>query len=198
MGLLVKLSFESYGVHNWTMEVAEEALERILSEEGDVCTCPLCFSDMKALALNNLKPDYRPLLSPAESTKKRQAIKLENLEKVLFNQVMAEAYKAVLQVRAQPRHVGERQALRNDVEEILLLAVQEVLPRKDKRWQEYRHLSALMAAALNNLKPEYSTTYKGRVYARTAEIDASYLAQVYAAIYNALAELKKEDEQNYK
>ncbi|NLJ81348.1 MAG: late competence development ComFB family protein [Firmicutes bacterium] len=187
----MRLSLDGFSVHNFREEAVEEALRKILSEEKDACVCPLCLDDMKAMVLNNVEPDYRPLWAEKvpESYKLGQ---LEALEKTLFNKIMAEAYKAMLRVKAKPRHEGERQPLRNDAAQILLLAAQEILPTKDQRWRQPNHLSALMAEALNNLKPEYSTTYKGRVYARASEIDAGFLAQVYAVVYNAIDKLEED------
>ncbi|HHY10022.1 MAG TPA: late competence development ComFB family protein [Firmicutes bacterium] len=184
----MKLGFSSYSVHNNREELAKLAIHRVLSEEKEACSCPLCTNDMLALVLNSLKADYIPT---SEAEAKKETPRLETLPRDLFNKLMVEAYRAMAVVKENPRHEGERSPLRNGVAEILLLALEEILPRHDPAWREFDNLSQIMALALNELPPQYSTTYKGRVYSRLAEIDAGYLARVYAVVYNAINKLKE-------
>jgi len=45
-------------VKNYMEDVVEYLLPQILKELPDICHCEYCVSDIKALALNNLKPKY--------------------------------------------------------------------------------------------------------------------------------------------
>ncbi|MDT8719467.1 late competence development ComFB family protein [Clostridium sp. 19966] len=45
-------------VRNYMEQVVAEALPAIISKYENICKCEKCIDDIKALALNNLKPLY--------------------------------------------------------------------------------------------------------------------------------------------
>jgi competence protein ComFB len=45
-------------IKNYMEDAVNRVLEAMLPNLGDICTCAQCISDVKALALNNLKPKY--------------------------------------------------------------------------------------------------------------------------------------------
>lgn len=78
----MKISPDDYGIHNDMEDVAELAIQQVLSEDRTACSCPLCRVDMKSLILNRLTPLYRPISK--ENTTKRE-IRLSDLNRDLFN-----------------------------------------------------------------------------------------------------------------
>lgn len=186
-----KLRPEDYVIHNAMEDVADQAIQRILTEEPTACGCPLCRSDMKSLMLNRLNPLYYPILQDGMP---QRSFTLERLETELFNRVMIECYSAVMKTKAHPRHDQNRSMLQNSTESIVLHAVQEILAQ-EKITLGRDDLSRLMAGALNGLKPHYTTTPKGDVFSRTVEVDTAYLAKVYASIYNTLKDIRSKQEQ---
>lgn len=177
---------EDYGIHNDMKDVVGLAIFRVLSEDKSACRCPQCQSDMQCLILNRLTPQYRPV---DQGNLESKEIRLEDLERDLFNQIMVESYRALHIVKNEPRHHVNRTFLHNSLEEVVLVALHDIL-RQEKRQLDYTSLSKVMAYVLNNLQPRYTTTNKGHVFSRTVEIDPGYLAKIYANIYNALGELQ--------
>lgn len=45
-------------VKNYMEEVVEDLLPRLLEGYEGICTCEKCLDDIRAIALNNLKPAY--------------------------------------------------------------------------------------------------------------------------------------------
>lgn len=45
-------------IKNYIEIVVDELLPNVLNKYPDICTCPRCIEDIKAIALNNLKPLY--------------------------------------------------------------------------------------------------------------------------------------------
>jgi len=185
----VKVKAEDYRIHNEMEEVADLVIKEILSEDSSICGCSSCQADMKSLILNRLNPQYYPILNTADE---RREVSLDLLDSDLFNEVLVETYRAVLKVKDKPRHDGERFYLRNSAEEIALSALNEIL-QGEKRTFTGNQLSTLMSLVMNNLKPLYTTTFKGSAFTRTAEVDPSYIAEVYSHIFNALKQIDSQD-----
>lgn len=177
----MKVKAEDYEIHNKMEDAVDLALEEVLSKDSGICGCPLCLVDMKSLILNRLTPQYYALIG-ADS--EREDVNLDLLDSDLFNEILVESYRAVLKVKERPRHDGDRFYLQNSTEEIVLGCLNEIL-REENRILAKDELSVLMAAVMNNLKPRYITTSKGSAFARTSEVDPSYVAEVYAHIFNA-------------
>ncbi len=45
-------------VRNYMEDVVDELLPRVLENYDNICKCPRCIDDIKAIVLNNLKPKY--------------------------------------------------------------------------------------------------------------------------------------------
>ncbi|MPW27342.1 competence protein ComFB [Alkalibaculum sp. M08DMB] len=45
-------------LRNFTEILVDETLDRLWDEMGEICKCKRCRFDTKAIALNNLKPNY--------------------------------------------------------------------------------------------------------------------------------------------
>lgn len=178
----MRISSEDYGIHNDMEDVVELAIYQVLSQDRSACDCPQCHVDMKSLMLNRLTPQYRAVPKGEES---RTEIRLNDLERDLFNKVVAESYRALAKVKGEPRHDTNRTFLVNSIEEVVVVALQDIL-RQEKRELDYDSISKVMAHVLNSLEPRYTTTHKGHVFSRTVEIDPAYLAKIYSSIYNAL------------
>ncbi len=180
---------EDYAIHNAMEDVADQAIEQLLSEDGNACACLLCREDIKSQMLNRMHHRCYSLIG---GKPKDVSDVLEDLETSLFNKVMLECYKAVIRVRENPRHDQGRASLNNTTEGILRFAVSEVLSNQ-KLILDRGDLSRLMAEALNGLKPSYTTTHKGDAFNRVAEMDPAHIAHVYAQIFSALECLQTDD-----
>ncbi len=55
------LSSKDYAIHNQMEDLADLAIQQVISEDPDACGCPFCRSDMKCLILNRLQPAYQPV-----------------------------------------------------------------------------------------------------------------------------------------
>ena len=188
-GLVLKQG-DMYEIHNRMEEVAELVVKKVTSEEHSVCTCPRCLLDMQALVLNTLSPDYVVLEKdrPAEGL----IISLDSLERELFHHALAGAYQALDIVKSAPRHDDTEVLLHNYSEDIIASTLGEILQHRKTPCTCPSCMSKVMVHALNNLKPRYTTTSKGDVYARVDEVDTRHLATVYAAVYSALNKVEKE------
>ena len=84
---------------NYMEDVVSFYLPLVLKDfNGDVCTCAKCLEDIKAIALNNLKPHYT-------STKnERVYAKLYELNMQFQADVIQQLTRAVDKVSKNPRH----------------------------------------------------------------------------------------------
>ena len=83
---------------NYMEQVVEKALAEYLKNEKDICTCEQCFSDMAAMALNQLKPHYATTIRGAAFLDTEQ----KNIEFVV--KVVSSIKGAAGKVRQNPRH----------------------------------------------------------------------------------------------
>ncbi len=180
------VSSKDYAVHNQMEDLADAAIQQVISEAVGVCGCTFCRSDMKCLILNRLKPAYKPIVEPDGDS---ALYRLEDLERDLFDQIMVETHRALALVKAEPRHEEKRSPLHNELEEFVVIALREVLSHQE-RTLTFAELSKVMASVLNDLRPRYTTTHKGSAFSRTVQIDPDYLARIYSAIYAAFNKLK--------
>lgn len=174
-----------YAIHNAMEEIADKAIQQVLSEDRTACDCPLCREDIKSQMLNQVQPLYHPIIPDEPSP---EPVPLDRLGTELFNKVMVECYKALIRVKENNRHTGERAELHNAAEDLLRYAVSEVLSAKEQSLDR-DDLSRVMATAINGLKPSYTTTNRGDAFIRACGIDPAYLAKVYSQIFKALEEL---------
>ena len=83
---------------NYMEMVVEKALAEYLKNEKEICTCDQCFSDMCAMALNQMKPHY--------ATTSRGAAFLDSEQKniAFVVQVVSSIKGAAGKVKQSPRH----------------------------------------------------------------------------------------------
>jgi len=81
------------------MEVAvEHVLPNLLKAFGKICTCDKCIMDIKAIALNNLKPHY------VVTDKGELYSKVNEMEVQFQTDVMKALIDAIAIVSQNPRH----------------------------------------------------------------------------------------------
>jgi len=88
---------------NYMEQVVEKALAEYLKNEKEICTCDQCFSDMCAMALNQMKPHY--------ATTARGAAFLDSEQKniAFVVQVVSSIKGAAGKVKQTPRHpIGKK------------------------------------------------------------------------------------------
>ncbi|MBM7871020.1 competence protein ComFB [Clostridium pascui] len=83
---------------NYIEIVIDELLPHVLDKYSDICTCPRCVEDIKAIALNNLKPLY-----VATETGFVYA-KVNDLRTQFTTDVIKELMSAIEIVSKNPRH----------------------------------------------------------------------------------------------
>lgn len=85
-------------VKNYMEEVVDHVLARMLKDMPEICVCERCVSDIKALALNAVKPKYVATPTGEVYTKVNE----------LSMQFEVDAIKAIAEaiekVKASPRH----------------------------------------------------------------------------------------------
>ena len=81
------------------MEIAiDDILPNMLRKYKDMCTCQRCIEDIKAIALNNLKPIY------ISTDKGNVYVKIHELEAQFMTDITKELTKAIEVVSKNPRH----------------------------------------------------------------------------------------------
>ncbi|MGM0379371.1 MAG: late competence development ComFB family protein [Bacillota bacterium] len=85
-------------IHNFMEVAVEKLLPRVLKSYPGVCTCDKCMTDIKAIALNNLKPKY-------VSTEKGELYsKVDGMSNQFEVDIEKEIVKAIEIVKENPRH----------------------------------------------------------------------------------------------
>lgn len=85
-------------IHNYMEDLVRAALDTVLSQREDICTCEKCTADMIAMALNKLPSKY------VVTEKGRVYTKLAELELQLRTDVVKEVAKAIEFVKSKPQH----------------------------------------------------------------------------------------------
>jgi competence protein ComFB len=83
---------------NLTEILVEQVLKEQLKNRTDICTCPVCQSDIMAIALNNLPPKY------VNTDKGGTIIKSGVLNTQIATDLLMEVCKAIEHVKGNPRH----------------------------------------------------------------------------------------------
>ncbi len=86
---------------NYVEQVVDRVLPDLLENYNDVCKCEICLEDMKAYALNNIKPLY----FVREKGKLYSRI---NESLVQFNaDVQSAVIQAIERIAANPKHIED-------------------------------------------------------------------------------------------
>ena len=88
---------ESIGYHNLMEDLVLQELDDVLASDGG-CQCPICRTDVIALALNSLPPHY------VTTNTGRIAVKLSGYASQNRADIIAAISAALKQVRRSPRH----------------------------------------------------------------------------------------------
>jgi competence protein ComFB len=174
-------------VENRWQKLVEDVVERFLAEGSFSCSCSKCRTDVAAIALNSLPPDYVPVEYAGELA--------ASGEDLLGRLIQAEeaALKALELVNKAPHHSGASQnALINSNEELVRTVLAEVLEHNQEQTWTKPQLSWALAYSLRELAPKYTTTPKGDAYARVEEIHPSSMAAIYVAVHKALKRVQAE------
>ncbi|MCT4595799.1 MAG: late competence development ComFB family protein [Anaeromicrobium sp.] len=83
---------------NYMEYIVDNLLQKTLNEYPFICTCSMCKTDIKAIALNNLKPMY---VATADG---ESYLKANSLDRQFLSDVVAEIAKAIEIVSSKPRH----------------------------------------------------------------------------------------------
>lgn len=176
-------------VENRWQKLVESIVELLLAEGSFNCTCSKCRSDVIAVALNKLPPDYVPTDFVGESDAAESAEEFRNR----LSEAEAAALHALELVNKAPHHGGAwQQALVNSNEELVRTALADITANHtDTAWTP-QQLAWTLAYSLRELPPKYTTTPKGDAYARVEEIHPGSMAAVYVAVHKALRRVEEE------
>lgn len=87
------------GCHNLMEDIVVQEVDALLASDGG-CQCPICRSDVIALALNHLPPRY------VTTNAGRVAVKLDSYASQNRADIISALSGALKLVRAYPRHDG--------------------------------------------------------------------------------------------
>lgn len=88
----------AYKLENYMEIAVEHILPHMLKAFPDICQCEHCMLDVKAIALNQLKPHY------IVSDMGEMYSKLDENRTQFEADVMKALVEAIIQVRSKPRH----------------------------------------------------------------------------------------------
>jgi competence protein ComFB len=83
---------------NYMEVIIENTLPDILNDYTNLCKCEICINDIKALALNGLKPLYMV------TEKGNMFLKLNELQIQFKTDVTSEIIKSIETISKNPRH----------------------------------------------------------------------------------------------
>lgn len=83
---------------NYTEDIVDDVLQDLLHEYDFICKCEKCILDIKALALNELRPKY------VVTDKGEVYTKLNELNHQFRTDVLTKLIKAIDIVHKNPRH----------------------------------------------------------------------------------------------
>ena len=86
-------------LENYTLKWVWEALDEVLKDSPDVCSCEQCRYDIACLAVNRLKPNY------VVSKHGQIYAKIKMLSQQMPTDILTEVVKAVEQVSKNPHHL---------------------------------------------------------------------------------------------
>lgn len=175
-----ELNFE---VHNYMEDIVFDLIQQKLQSDPDFDFCPRCVLDIGALVLNIIKPQYIKV-----------ATKFADLDHAAANELEQLVDQAAEKVRANPYHGlnGESFELVNLSETMVQRVLADVLEEQGEKFQINDDLIPVAAAlVLNQTKPRYAVTVRGRAYQRTAELDHQFAPGMMAAVYNVLNQMKE-------
>lgn len=86
------------GLHNYMEDIVKDAVDSLLPDMKDMCTCKKCVLDIIALSLNKLSPKY------VVTQKGRVYTKLNELALQSRADVIREVTKAMKVVKNRPQH----------------------------------------------------------------------------------------------
>lgn len=85
-------------IKNYMEDVVDEILPSVIGRYENICKCPKCIEDIKAIALNNLKPIY------VATSEGEVYVKINELVPQFNANVVTQLTKAIDIVSKNPRH----------------------------------------------------------------------------------------------
>lgn len=85
-------------IKNYMEQIVEETLPTIIDNYTNICKCEKCLDDIRAMALNNLKPLYYVTEEGAVYSK------LNELGQQFRTDIISELIKAIEVVSKKPKH----------------------------------------------------------------------------------------------
>ena len=85
-------------IKNYMEDLVERTLPEILAGYPDICKCPNCLDEIRAKALNQLKPQY------FVESRGNVFTKLNSLQSQFKTDIVTEIIKATDLISANPRH----------------------------------------------------------------------------------------------
>ena len=85
-------------IRNYMEDAVNHLLPSILNEYSDICKCSKCIEDIKAMALNKLKPLY------SVTDEGTLYLKIDEMQQQFKADVMQEIIKSIEIVSKNPKH----------------------------------------------------------------------------------------------
>lgn len=85
-------------IKNYMEDAVNHLLPSILNEYNDICKCSKCIEDIKAMALNKLKPLY------SVTDKGTLYLKVDEMQQQFKTDVMQQIIKSIEVVSKNPKH----------------------------------------------------------------------------------------------
>ncbi|MFZ7121281.1 MAG: late competence development ComFB family protein [Eubacteriaceae bacterium] len=92
---------EKVHLKNFTENLVDESIDKLLKNMDDICKCERCKNDIKALALNQLPPKY------TVTEKGETYTKINSLENQIRVDILREVLNAIIVVKKNCSHSGE-------------------------------------------------------------------------------------------
>lgn len=83
---------------NYSEEMVWRAINDVISERSDVCSCTQCLKDTAAIALNGMRARYH------STPQGRSFSKLDELDQKFYADTWVIVFHALTKVSAQPHH----------------------------------------------------------------------------------------------
>lgn len=82
-----------YALYNYAEEIIDNLLNQILDKYDNICKCDKCLLDIKAYALNHVKPKY--VVTQKGATYTRALCEIDKQEKINITKSIVDAIKIV-------------------------------------------------------------------------------------------------------
>ncbi len=176
---------------NFTEEVVERTMASVFAADASLCSCKRCQNDIRALALNALTPQYY--------VSERSRMLARMIEAPSETETAESVNAAVRRVKAIPRHsdaADSEAALINYSEEMVWRVIHDVVTERKDICSCPQCLTDTAAITLNDMRPRYHSTLKGRSYSKLDELDQKFYAECWVTVFHALTKVSTQPHHN--